>query len=144
MLGEDSRHPPLLSPDELIKRLAESPETRLQLSLIPLFLRHPQYAIYVEPIAENLIAERQLILKFFYSAAVWLERKYLSTSELPDLFSEKLGVNLAPSPDENLQALAFRQKKISASRINWQATYQHAADIWLKDLKLRKAKYGKN
>ena len=43
ILGTVPNHPPMLSPAELIKGLAVSVETRLQLSLIPLFLRHPEF-----------------------------------------------------------------------------------------------------
>jgi len=119
--------------------LAESREARLQLSLIPLFLRHPEFAVYVKAVAKKLNPVSQLILKCFYSAAVWLEQKHLSRNKLPDLFSKELGILLHPSPEENLHALAQRQRELSESRINWLGTYQHAADIWLKELELQQA-----
>lgn len=143
ILGTVPNHPPMLSPVELIKGLAVSVETRLQLSLIPLFLRHPEFSTYAEPVAKNLPLERQLILKCFYCAAVWLERKHLSQNNLPDLFSKDIGLSPTSDPDNNLLLLANRQKELSGSRINWAATYQHAADIWLKDLELRKKENGK-
>ena len=143
ILGTAPNHPPMLSPAELIKGLAVSVETRLQLSLIPLFLRHPEFSTCAESVAKNLPLERQLILKCFYCAAVWLERKHLSQNNLPDLFSKDIGLSPTSDPDNNLLSLANRQKELSGSRINWAATYQHAADIWLKDLELRKMKNGK-
>ena len=143
ILGNAPNHPPMLSPVELIKGLASSIETRLQLSLIPLFLRHPEFSVHIETAAKNLSLDRQLILKCFYCAAVWLERKYLSQNNLPDLFSKEVGLSPTPDPGNNLILLANRQRELSGSRINWIATYQHAADIWLKDLELRKTDNGK-
>jgi hypothetical protein len=89
--------------------------------------------------AKKLNPVAQLILKCFYSAAIWLEQKHLSRKELPDLFSK--GLNLTPTtdPDENLRALAKRQRELSGSQVNWLGTYQHAADIWLKELELQQA-----
>lgn len=138
VLGSKPDHPPLLPPPVLITALAESREARLQLSLIPLFLCHPEFAAHVMDAVKKLSSANQLILKFFYSAAVWLERKHLSTNKLPDLFSEEVGLFPGPHPDENLRALASQQQKLVNSRINWLDTYRHAADIWLKDLELRK------
>jgi hypothetical protein len=143
ILGTVPNHPPMLPPAELIKGLAASIETRLQLSLIPLFLCHPEFSVHVKDVAKNLPLERQLILKCFYCAALWLERKYLLQNNLPDEFSKELGLSPTSDPDENLLALANRQRELSGARINWIATYQHAADIWLKDIELRKKSNGK-
>ncbi len=137
ILGSKPDHPPIFPPAELIEALAESREARLQLSLIPLFLSHPEFSVFVIPIVKNLNPTNQLILKCFYSAAVWLEQKHLSQKKLPDLFSEELGFSRNSNPEENLQALAKRQRELSGSQINWFGTYQHAADIWLKELKLQ-------
>jgi len=56
---------------------------------------------------------------------------------LPDLFSKDLGLSLLPNPEENLKALATRQQELSGKHINWLGTYQHAADIWLRELELQ-------
>lgn len=139
ILGSKPDHPPSLPPARLIAALTESREARLQLSLIPLFLRHPEFAIHVNAVVKKINPEYQLILKCFYSAAVWLEQKHLSRKELPDLFSKELGLSLNPNPEENLRALAKRQRELSGSHINWLGTYQHAADIWLKEVELQQA-----
>ncbi|MDL1912477.1 hypothetical protein FBQ81_17580 [Chloroflexi bacterium CFX6] len=139
ILGSKPDHPPKLAPAALIAALAKSREARMQLSLIPLFLRHPEFAAHAGKVSKKLSLERRLILKFFYSAAVWLERKHLSRNKLPDLFSVELGISPSSDPDGNLRALALRQGELGNSRINWLGTYQHAADIWLKDLELRKS-----
>jgi hypothetical protein len=139
ILGSPSGLPPVIPPAHLIAALAESREARLQLSLIPLFLRHPEFATHTSAAAKKLNPAAQLILKCFYSAAIWLEQKHLSRKELPDLFSEELGLSPNSNPEENLIALAKRHQELSGSHINWLGTYQHAADIWLKELKLQQA-----
>jgi len=139
ILGSPSGLPPVIPPIQLIAALAESHEARLQLSLIPLFLRHPEFFVHASAAAQKLNPAPQLILKCFYSAAVWLEQKYLSRKQLPDLFSEELGLSPNSDPDENLHALAKRHQELSGSQVNWLGTYEHAADIWLKELELQKA-----
>lgn len=139
ILGSKPDHPPTLSPAKLIAALAENRESRLQLSLIPLFLRHPEFSANVRRVALKLNPTSKSILKCFYSAAIWLERKHLSRNKLPDLFSKELGLFPNSNPEENLRALANRQKELSGARINWLGTYQHAADIWLKELELQQA-----
>ena len=139
ILGSKSDHPPTLSPASLITALSESREARLQLSLIPLFLRHPEFAVHVIVVAKKINPEYHLILKCFYSAAVWLEQKHLARKVLPDLFSKELGITPSSNPEENLRMLAKRQRELSGSQINWLGTYQHAADIWLKEVELQQA-----
>jgi len=139
ILGSPSGLPPVIPPIHLIAALAESHEARLQLSLIPLFLRHPEFFVHASAAAQKLNPAPQLILKCFYSAAVWLEQKYLSRKQLPDLFSEELGLSPNSDPDENLHALAKRHQELSGSQVNWLGMYEHAADIWLKELELQKA-----
>jgi len=99
ILGSKPDHSPSFPPARLIAALTESREARLQLSLIPLFLRHPEFAVHVNAVAKKINPEYQLILKCFYSAAVWLEQKHLSRKELPDLFSKELGLSLNPNPE---------------------------------------------
>jgi hypothetical protein len=139
ILGSPSKLPPVIPPIHLISALAESHEARLQLSLIPFFLRRPEFFVHARAAAQKLSPAPQLILKCFYSAAVWLEKKYLSQKELPDLFSEELGLTPTTDPDENLRALAKRHQELSGSQVNWLGTYEHAADVWLKELELQKA-----
>jgi hypothetical protein len=120
-------------PASLIAALSESGEARLRLSLIPLFLEHPEFATYVQGVAKNLKPSARLTLQCYYTAAVWLEQKYqVRKPSLPDHFSTEL--NLVPSrdPDENLRALAKRHADLSQAQINWLGTYQHAAQVWIR------------
>ncbi len=142
ILGKKPDHPPTMKPEDLIISLAENREARLQLSLIPLFLCHPEFSKYVSATVHELDPTHRLLLECFYTAAVWIERKYLSRNQLPDLYSSELGITPGEDPEKNLISLSIRQKVLSGQSINWLATYQHAADVWYKDLELHKVYRG--
>ena len=125
-------------PSRLIAALAQSNEARLRLSLIPLFLEHPEYASRVRAVAKKLDPTAQLTLQCYYSAAVWLAKKYQLNISLPDHFSKDLNLTLVDDPDENLRALAKRHAELSGSYVNWLATYQHAEQVWRKGFERRK------
>ncbi|RIK29768.1 MAG: hypothetical protein DCC56_12110 [Anaerolineae bacterium] len=126
-------------PALLIAALAESGDARLRLSLIPLFLEHPEFSNYVQQAAKRLDPSARLTLQCYYSAAVWLGQKIQLKNSMPDYFSKELGLHVAENVDENLQELAQRHKELSGAQINWLGTYEHAARIWLKGLELQKA-----
>jgi hypothetical protein len=72
-------------PARLIAALAQSEEARLRLSLIPLFLEHPEYAELVRAVARKLDPAARLTLQCYYSAAVWFQQKHQSGGiPLPD------------------------------------------------------------
>jgi hypothetical protein len=134
--GDESLHK---HPAQLIAALAQSNEARLRLSLIPLFLEHPEYAPRVRTIAKKLDPAARLTLQCYYSAAIWLAKKYaLDNVSLPDYFSKDLNLNPVDDPEENLRALAKRHEELSGSYVNWLATYQHAEQVWRKGLEFRK------
>lgn len=124
-------------PSRLIAALAQSDEARLRLSLIPLFLEHPEYESRVRAVAKRLDSSALLTLQCYYSAAVWLAKKYQLKISLPDHFSKELNFTPSDDPDENLRTLAKRHKERSGSLTNWLGTYQHAAQVWLKGLELK-------
>jgi hypothetical protein len=63
----------------------------LCLSLIPLFLEHPEFAARVRAVAQKLEPSAQLMLQCYYTAAVWIAKKYQPQKPLPDYFSKRLG-----------------------------------------------------
>jgi len=127
-------------PTLLIAALAESREARLRLSLIPLFLEHPEFAARVRTVAKKLDPSARLTLQCYYSAAVWLGQKYqVRNKSLPDYFSKELNLHPTADPEENLRGLAKRHKELSGAQVNWLGTYQHAAQVWLKGLEYQKA-----
>lgn len=129
--AEESLHK---EPTRLIAALAESNEARLRLSLIPLFLEYPEFAAHVRAAARGLSAPARLTLRCYYSAAVWLQRKYRLRLDallgqkpfLPDHFSGELELPVTDDAEENLRLLAERHQALSGMPINWLGTYEHA------------------
>jgi len=128
-------------PEILIHALAESNEARLRLSLIQLFLEHPEFSIYVPPVAQKLIPTSRLTLMCYYCAAVYLQKiLWISRNNndeikaaLPDLFSRELNLPDEKDPEIGLRFLAERHKVLSGDKINWLGTYYHAVHNWLND-----------
>jgi len=148
LMGRQFSSTPLLSPANLIAELAQSINARVRFSLIPFFLRHPEFATEVESADKSLTSQsNQYVLRFYYTAAVFLQRKYQERlihilgkqPQLPDFFSSKLGVIPETDPDQALVQLAKRHQILSRQFINWLGTYEHAADVWLKQMELQKA-----
>ena len=127
-------------PGRLIAALAQSEESRLRLSLIPLFLEHPEFASRVRMVAKRLNPAARLTLQCYYSAAVWLARKYQPAAHkpLPDYFSKELNLHPTADPEENLYRLAKRHKELSGRRVNWLGTYRHAEQVWQKGLEYKR------
>lgn len=125
-------------PARLIAALAQSNEARLRLSLIPLFLEHPEYAKHVKAVAQKLEQPARLTVQGYYSAAVWLAKKYRLNISLPDHFSNDLNLTPGNDPEENLRALAKRHGELSKSFVNWLATYQQAEHVWKKGYERQK------
>jgi hypothetical protein len=125
-------------PARLIAALAKSNESRLPLSLIPLFLEHPEFALHVLTAAKKLDAAARLTLQCYYTAAVWLGKKYEQHGTLPDYFSQELGLHPINDPEDNLRALAKRHQELSGAWVNWLGTYLHAATVWQKGLQYKR------
>ena len=140
LMGEQTSPAPLLDPVTLIQSLARSDEARVRMALIPLFLRHPEFSSAAEKADEGLLSSDQLYLRFYYTASVLLQQKYCDRLvkifgeqiQLPDLFSQKLGVLLEADPDEALTRLGKHHQVLSGEQINWHETYEHGAKRLVK------------
>jgi hypothetical protein len=123
-------------PARLIRALTQSKEARLRLSLIPLFLDHPEFSRFLPKVTRTLLPTERLVLQCYYTAALFFQKKFSSQveilHELPDLFSVDLGLEPSPDIDVQLESLAARHKVLSQTSVNWLGTYQHAAEIWLR------------
>ena len=132
-------------PKRMIAALADSKEARLRLSLIPLFLEHPEFSSHVREVVHTLPPRTRLILQCYYSAAVWLQRVHRSklttfTGEkqtLPEQFSRDLNLQITDDPETNLFLLAERHRELSGEKVNWLGTYKHAAQIFIKGLEIK-------
>lgn len=136
---------PISSSVELLEALASAPEARLRLALIPLLLRHPEFAAQTREASAHLSGDARLTLMLFYTAARLLQQKYSAALDevlgtrrgLPDLFSFDLG--LGPSTDVNaaLRQLAERHASLLGLSANWAGAYEHATKKFIGFLKLR-------
>lgn len=140
IFGGDSNDASLhKQPARLIAALASSDEARLRLALIPLFLRHPEFAAHVRNAANQLDPSARLTLQCYYTAAVFLAQIHHLPASLPDYFSQDIHLTITDSPQVNLRALANQQRELSGEAVNWLGTYQHAARIWMRGLGLQHA-----
>jgi hypothetical protein len=140
-----SAEPLLLEPDTLIAALTQHDSPRVREALIPLFLRHPEFARYVPDLVTVLSPAAGMTLRHLYTAAVYLQRLWWGKLEmylgeiypLPNYFGEsEWGL---PAPTEHygeagLRALAeYFQAKTGD---NWRSTYQAAVSVFLNQLRL--------
>lgn len=128
-------YPGVHRPYELMAGLVCQPSSRVRSALIALLLAHPDYTAHI-PQALKLLDQRQAqTLRFFYTAAVNLQQIYaveLRTHaktkwcDLPDLFSDKLGL-VGNTPADRLRNLARLHALWSGENLNWAGTYERAA-----------------
>jgi hypothetical protein len=76
MGGEGADDELYKNPIRLLVELAQSKESRLRLSLIPLFLEHPEFALYVNKAARKLELTSRITLECYYTAAMFIRKKY--------------------------------------------------------------------
>jgi hypothetical protein len=134
-----------MKPDELIATLSHHSEPRFREALIPLFIRHPEYARYVPGIVISLDTHAGDVLRFAYTAAVYLQRLWMGTLSLylgdiqllPDLFGQSIfGL---PSPEvkfgeAGLRTLADVHKQQTG--YEWLPVYISVMDLLLQQFRL--------
>ena len=136
-------------PVRLLASLAEQDESRLRLGLIPLLLRHPEWATLVPQAVRHVSAHRRDVLKLYYTAALLLQQKYAARLEqslgsfapLTDWYSGELGIPIRGNPDARLRILARRQRERSGLALNWLGTYEHAVECFVHQLDLAEGIY---
>ena len=136
-----------MNPPKLLCSLAMSDDARFRLAIIPLLLRHPEFAIATKVAVEESLQEAQIVLKCYYTAAHLLQQKYFARLQrifgthvaLPDLFGAELGLITFQNVDEGLSRLAQHQRTLSGRSINWLGTYEHGAQRLLLHHERRQA-----
>lgn len=136
-----------MSPDELLQGLAHSSDARVRSAIIPLLLRHPEFADSARVAASLLRGQPQYTLQLLYTAAHLLQKRYVERLEglfgaqrrLPDLFSEALEIELANEVQESLVCTGERHAELTGLRMNYAGGYEHAARTWLDYLEWRAA-----
>ncbi len=136
-------------PVALLASLAEQEEARLRLGIIPLLLRHPEWAGLVPAAVRQVSRRRREVLKMYYTAALLLQQKYAIRLEqslgqlapLTDWYSTELGVPVHGDPDTRLRILAQQQSERSGLALNWVGTYEHAAERLVRQLDVSEGIY---
>ncbi len=136
-------------PVALLASLAEQEEARLRLGIIPLLLRHPEWAGLVPKAIRQVSRPRRDVLKMYYTAALLLQQKYAIRLEqslgqlapLTDWYSNELGIPIRGDVDTRLRILARKQSERSGLALNWVGTYEHAAERLVRQLDVSEGIY---
>ena len=138
---------PPLSTEKLISELIQQPNTRVRNALIPLLLAHPEYSQFMPDVTHKLRGELLVTLKYLYTAAVYLQQRYLlqlkifytdSYINLPDLFSGDILPESGLLPTEKLTRLGMKYQAQTGRTINWSGTFDQAARHLLRQIDLEK------
>ena len=132
----------------LIARLAGQADPRLREALIPLFLRHPELAGQTPELVQRLQPAAADTLRHLYTAAVYLQRLWLTTlhlhlgnfPRLPDHFGQ--ASYQLPSPDEKFGEAGLRRlARHYADRTgpDWLSVYQSTMALFLQQLSLEQS-----
>lgn len=135
---------PLDAPS-FIAALAQNPAPRVRESLIPLFLRHPEFASYVPELADTLSPTASMTLRHMYTAAMYLQHLWRGQLEmylgplptLPDYFGQSEWNLPAPTVhygEAGLRVLAARFK--AETGYSWLGVYEAAMALFLSQLHL--------
>lgn len=142
--------PMSMTPTQLIATLAQHPSPRIRESLLPLFLRHPEFAQHVPNLVLTLPAVAATTVRHLYTAAVYLQHlwrgqleSYLGEqSRLPDYFGQSEWQLPPPTVhygEAGLRLLANHFQIRTGD--NWLNTYETAVSLLLQQLMLE-ASYG--
>ena len=136
--------PSVHTPHELLAMLVCQPSSRVRAALIALLLARPDYASYVSQALTGLKIKDAQTLRFFYTAAVNLQQEYegifqaalgVNWYKLPDLFSDELGLT-GVLPAARLQHLAHLHAQSCGENLNWEGTYENAAQHLIRRWKM--------
>ncbi len=123
-------------PDALLADLIRQPSARVRTAVIAVLLAHPEYAAAVPAALQRLSLQERLLLEFFYTAAMLLQREYAERLQhfvvtrwrwlLP--LPETTGAWTLPSVGssrEKLAALGQAQRRWTQTAVNWPGTYEN-------------------
>jgi hypothetical protein len=132
-------------PENLLADLVRQPSARVRSAVIAVLLTHPEYADAVPVALQSLPPLEQWTLRFFYTAAVFLQqtfaeplRKHLATrwKWLPALFADELGVSKEGTPREWLVQLGREHERRTQMVVNWVGTYEDVVRRLLRQWEL--------
>jgi len=123
-------------PAQLLADLMRQPSARVREAVIAVLLAHPAFAQAIPAALTQLSPSEQSALRFFYCAAMLLQRQYVDALRphlaerwewLPDLFSQELGLGTQGTPQERLRRLGAVHRIQSRATVNWTGTYDNVA-----------------
>lgn len=129
------------SPARLLADTVCQPSSRVRTAVIALFLLHPDYSEFVTLTSELLNTNQYMLLKLFYTAAVYLQRLYQSElvsivgsnwQWLPDLFGVELGITSGLLPQDAIIRIGLRHQELTQTLTNWSGTYKNTIDHLLR------------
>jgi hypothetical protein len=137
--------PASMTPTQLIAALAQHPSPRVRESLLPLFLRHPEFARHVPNLALTLPPAAATTLRHLYTAAVYLQHLWRGQLEnylgehpwLPDYFGQSEWQLPPPTVhygEAGLRLLAHHFQARTGD--NWLNTYETAVSLFRQQLML--------
>ncbi len=141
--GVDSSRTRPVQPRELFAELATQEDARLQLAIIPLLLRHPEFAESAHEATAHLPDRPRHTLQLFYTAAVFLQRQHYTILTrlvdspqplLPNDYADEYGLPSEDDPSLSLRLLGQKHAELSGLAINWTGAYQHAANRFISRL----------
>lgn len=152
LMAESAPDYTVLDQASLIGRLAGSTDARLREALMPLFLRHPEAAEHTPGLVQRLTPAAADTLRHFYTAAVYLQRFWLSTLRmhlgafplLPDYFGQS-HYHLPP-PDEKFGEAGLRSLARlygAATGMDWLSVYNSSMSLFLQQLDLEQMYNGR-
>ena len=136
---------------DLVTHLADHPDPRLREALIPLFLRQPELADQTPGLVDRLPPLAANVLRHFYTAAVYLQRFWLSTLRmhlggfplLPDYFGRAhYGL---PGPDDRFGEAGLRglaRLYTDKTGLDWLSVYESMMNLFLQQLNLEQRHHG--
>lgn len=123
------------APQDFLATLVRQPSSRVRSAVIALLLARPDFASYVPAALQQLKAPEAQTLRFFYTAAVYLQGQYADAlklflgekwQQLPDLYSKELGIS-GDALATRLKSLARLHAQDTGEYLNWAGTYENAA-----------------
>lgn len=130
-------------PDVLLADLVRQPSARVRAAVIAVLLARPEYAEIIPDTLERLRPSEQWTLRFFYTAAVLLQRKHAERLPLPvrgkwlpNRFADELALPTCATIGEQLVALGQKHQQQTHTVINWLGTYENVVHHLLRSWEL--------
>jgi hypothetical protein len=123
-------------PEKLLADLAQQPSARVRAAVIAVLLAHPEFAANISAALQNLTPIQQTTLRFYYLAAVFLQRVFAAPLQsrlgarwqwIPERFAEEFDLPNDLPPREKLSRLGREHQRLTHIVANWSGTCENVA-----------------